>query len=152
MNIAHLPAENLRSRYLCIDHFNIKYVRNETGHRKRLQRSAVPEPYQTQDLQNRSSTSSPELNNSSKENGGAYDDKIGDKFLEDILQEGSQQIPGDTASQETGVLDGEDNFEEDIFEEIVDDDFHQIPGTYQFIKHFKRSCWQINCCSFSYYE
>ncbi|XP_049872618.1 uncharacterized protein LOC126371353 [Pectinophora gossypiella] len=61
MNIAHLPAENLRSRYLCIDHFNIKYVRNEkmNGHRKRLQRSAVPEPYQTQDLQNRSSTSSP---------------------------------------------------------------------------------------------
>ncbi|XP_049881858.1 uncharacterized protein LOC126377870 isoform X1 [Pectinophora gossypiella] len=131
MNIAHLPAENLRSRYLCIDHFNIKYVRNETGHRKRLQRNAVPEPYQTQDLQNRSSTSSPELNNSSKENGGAYDDKIGDKFLEDILQEGSQQIPGDTASQETGVLDGEDNFEEDIFEEIVDDDFHQIPGEAQ---------------------
>ncbi|XP_049881785.1 uncharacterized protein LOC126377848 isoform X3 [Pectinophora gossypiella] len=68
------------------------------------------------------------LNNSSKETGGAYDDKIGDKFVEDILQDRFQQNP---ASQETGVLDGEDNVEEDIFEEIVDDDFHQIPGEAQ---------------------
>ncbi|XP_049881852.1 uncharacterized protein LOC126377868 isoform X3 [Pectinophora gossypiella] len=135
-------------RMLCSKHFQEEDFTDLT--RKYLLRTAVPRDIEQQELgQPGPSRSTNEacieagsrkpktmrrpmsmlLNNSSKETGGAYDDKIGDKFLEDILQDGCQQIP---ASQETGVFDDEDNnIEDDIFEEIVDDDFHQIPGEAQ---------------------
>ncbi|KAJ2937127.1 hypothetical protein O0L34_g19460 [Tuta absoluta] len=46
--IAHLPPEKLRCRYICIDHFDAKFVRNLTGQRKRIRKTAVPEPFQQQ--------------------------------------------------------------------------------------------------------
>ncbi|XP_052754412.1 uncharacterized protein LOC113520143 isoform X2 [Galleria mellonella] len=54
ISIAHLSKKRLRSRYLCIDHFNKKYVRNKTGVRKRLCPDAVPAHYKNIDVPNRS--------------------------------------------------------------------------------------------------
>ncbi|XP_026760929.1 uncharacterized protein LOC113519904 isoform X2 [Galleria mellonella] len=43
--LANLPPKNLQSRYICIDHIDKKYIRNETGRRKRILKDAVPETF-----------------------------------------------------------------------------------------------------------
>ena len=45
MTIAHLNHQHLRNRYLCITHFDDKYIQNKDGKRKRLSNKAVPHKY-----------------------------------------------------------------------------------------------------------
>ncbi|CAH0719937.1 unnamed protein product, partial [Brenthis ino] len=59
MTITHLPAERLRTKYICIDHFSKEYLANVTGRRKRINRLAIPEPYRDVKTPDSSSTSVP---------------------------------------------------------------------------------------------
>ncbi|XP_063542970.1 uncharacterized protein LOC134751483 isoform X2 [Cydia strobilella] len=44
--IAKYSKGALKSQYICIDHFEKKFIRNEGGQRKRLTKDAVPIPYE----------------------------------------------------------------------------------------------------------
>ncbi|KAL0809770.1 hypothetical protein ABMA28_011270, partial [Loxostege sticticalis] len=52
MTIAHLPHNHLRSKLICIDHFDKKYIK-ENGKRTRLRKDAIPEPYKDTELNDR---------------------------------------------------------------------------------------------------
>ncbi|XP_063370239.1 uncharacterized protein LOC134658484 [Cydia amplana] len=44
--IAKYSKDALKAKYICIDHFEQKFIRNEGGQRKRLSKDAVPIPYE----------------------------------------------------------------------------------------------------------
>jgi hypothetical protein len=48
-SLARRPPNELRSKYICIDHFNSRYIKNEHGQRLRLRNDAIPELYQAPD-------------------------------------------------------------------------------------------------------
>ncbi|XP_028169798.1 uncharacterized protein LOC114359555 isoform X1 [Ostrinia furnacalis] len=50
MQLANMATQRLRARYLCVDHFDQKHVRNHKGARTTLLRHAIPEHYQNQSL------------------------------------------------------------------------------------------------------
>ncbi|XP_063390043.1 uncharacterized protein LOC134675645 [Cydia fagiglandana] len=43
---AKYSKDAFKNKYICIDHFEKKFIRNEGGQRKRLTRDAVPTPYE----------------------------------------------------------------------------------------------------------
>lgn len=60
VTLTHLPPQSLRWKYLCIDHFDQKYIRgDENSKRIRLRRQAIPEPYQISEALDSSPNSPP---------------------------------------------------------------------------------------------
>lgn len=45
MTITHLPPERLRTRKLCSDHFDPKFIRQAPGQRVFMLRNSTPKPY-----------------------------------------------------------------------------------------------------------
>ncbi|KAI8425164.1 hypothetical protein MSG28_006993 [Choristoneura fumiferana] len=49
MTITHLSQNELRNRYLCLEHFDEKFVQNQGGRRTRITKKALPKHYKEEE-------------------------------------------------------------------------------------------------------